>query len=107
MTISARPMESGPAQGAGRLEAVPRAGHYRGLQLFANSFRPFFLFGAVHAAVVMLVWLPVFYGGVSLTSAFAPRDWHVHEMLYGYLPAAITRLFFTAKTKLARPPPVQ
>jgi uncharacterized protein involved in response to NO len=96
MTISARPMESGPAQGAGRLEAVPRAGHYRGLQLFANSFRPFFLFGAVHAAVVMLVWLPVFYGGVSLTSAFAPRDWHVHEMLYGYLPAAITGFLFTA-----------
>ena len=44
---------------------------------------------------MMLVWLPAFYGG-SLTSAFAPRDWHVHEMLYGYLPAVITGFLFTA-----------
>ena len=96
MTVSARPMEPAPAPGAGRSDAVPRARHYQGLQLFANSFRPFFLFGAVYAAIVMLVWLPVFYGEVSLTSAFAPRDWHVHEMLYGYLPAAITGFLFTA-----------
>ena len=26
----------------------------------------------------------------------APRDWHVHEMLYGYLPAVITGFLFTA-----------
>src|SRR5260370_8572430 len=44
----------------------------------------------------MLVWLPVFYGELRLTSAFAPRDWHVHEMLYGYLPAVITGFLFTA-----------
>ena len=25
-----------------------------------------------------------FYGEITLGSAFAPRDWHVHEMLYGY-----------------------
>jgi len=96
MTVSARPMEPAPAPGAGRSDAVPRARHYQGLQLFANSFRPFFLLGAIYAAIVMLVWLPVFYGEVSLTSAFAPRDWHVHEMLYGYLPAAITGFLFTA-----------
>ena len=32
----------------------------------------------------------------TLISAFAPRDWHVHEMLYGYLPAVITGFLFTA-----------
>ena len=31
-----------------------------------------------------------------MTSAFAPRDWHVHEMLYGFLPAVITGFLFTA-----------
>jgi uncharacterized protein involved in response to NO len=92
MTVSARPMEPAAAPD----DAVSRARHYQGLQLFANSFRPFFLFGAAYAAIVMLVWLPVFYGEISLTSAFAPRDWHVHEMLYGYLPAAITGFLFTA-----------
>ena len=32
----------------------------------------------------------------SLHSAFAPRDWHVHEMLFGYLPAVMTGFLFTA-----------
>ena len=33
---------------------------------------------------------------MKLASAFAPRDWHVHEMLYGYLPAVVTGFLFTA-----------
>jgi hypothetical protein len=76
--------------------ANPRARNYQGANLLANSFRPFFLFGAIQAGLSILVWLPVFYGELSLTSAFVPRDWHVHEMLYGYLPAAITGFLFTA-----------
>src|SRR5262249_31171573 len=69
---------------------------YGGLPLFANGFRPFFLLGAVQAGLAILIWLPVFYGELKLVSAFAPRDWHVHEMLYGYLPAIITGFLFTA-----------
>jgi len=76
--------------------AVPRYREYQGWPLLAAGFRPFFLFGAVWAAIAILVWLPVFYGELRLTSAFAPRDWHVHEMLYGYLPAVITGFLFTA-----------
>ena len=70
--------------------------HHQGWPLFANSFRPFFLLGAIQAALSILVWLPVFYGELSVASAFAPRDWHVHEMLYGFLPAVITGFLFTA-----------
>jgi uncharacterized protein involved in response to NO len=33
---------------------------------------------------------------LSLVSAFIPRDWHVHEMLFGFLPAVITGFLFTA-----------
>jgi uncharacterized protein involved in response to NO len=75
---------------------VPRYARYRGLPLFANGFRPFFLLGALQAALSILVWLPLFYGELKLASAFAPRDWHVHEMLYGYLPAIVTGFLFTA-----------
>ena len=67
-----------------------------GWPLLASSFRPFFLFGSIYAGLAILVWLPAFYGELTLTSAFAPRDWHVHEMLYGYLPAVITGFLFTA-----------
>jgi uncharacterized protein involved in response to NO len=76
--------------------AVPRFRVHQGWPLLANGFRPFFLFGSIYAGLAILVWLPVFYGEITLTSAFAPRDWHVHEMLYGYLPAVITGFLFTA-----------
>jgi uncharacterized protein involved in response to NO len=76
--------------------AVSRPRVYRGWPLLAAGFRPFFLLGSIHAGLAILVWLPVFYGELTLVSAFAPRDWHVHEMLYGYLPAVITGFLFTA-----------
>jgi uncharacterized protein involved in response to NO len=75
---------------------IPRSRKYRGHQLFANGFRPFFLLGAIQAGLSILVWLPLFYGELRLASAFTPRDWHVHEMLYGYLPAIVTGFLFTA-----------
>lgn len=78
------------------MTAVSRPRLYQGWALLAAGFRPFFLLGSVYAGLAMLVWLPVFYGEITLVSAFAPRDWHVHEMLYGYLPAVITGFLFTA-----------
>ena len=78
------------------MEATGRPRAYRGLPLLAGGFRPFFLCGSIYASLAILVWLPVFYGELRLISAFAPRDWHVHEMLYGYLPAVITGFLFTA-----------
>ena len=76
--------------------AHTRSRIHEGWPLFANSFRPFFLLGAIQAAIAILVWLPLFYGELSLTSAFAPRDWHIHEMLYGFLSAVVTGFLFTA-----------
>jgi uncharacterized protein involved in response to NO len=73
-----------------------RARNYDGPALFSYGFRPFFLLGSVYAGVAILMWLPVFMGELSLVSAFIPRDWHVHEMLYGFLPAVITGFLFTA-----------
>ena len=78
------------------MEATDRPRAHRGWPLLAGGFRPFFLFGSIYSGLAILVWLPVFYGELRLTSAFAPRDWHVHEMLYGYLPAVITGFLFTA-----------
>lgn len=69
---------------------------YDGPALFSYGFRPFFLLGSIYAGMAILVWLPVFTGELGLASAFIPRDWHVHEMLYGFLPAVITGFLFTA-----------
>jgi len=66
------------------------------MPLFSYGFRPFFLFGSIYAGAAMLVWLPLFHGELALSSAFATRDWHVHELLFGYLAAVITGFLFTA-----------
>src|SRR5215470_19211816 len=73
-----------------------QARDYQGWPILAAGFRPFFLLAAIQAALAIMVWLPAFYGELRLASAFAPRDWHVHEMLYGFLPAVVTGFLFTA-----------
>jgi uncharacterized protein involved in response to NO len=74
----------------------PRLRDYQGPALFSYGFRPFFFFGAVYAGAIILVWLPVFYGQLQLGTAFAPRDWHVHEMLFGYIAAVVAGFLLTA-----------
>lgn len=69
---------------------------YQGPALFSQGFRPFFLFGAIYAGAMVPLWLAVFAGHVSLSTAFAPRDWHVHEMLFGYVGAVIAGFLLTA-----------
>jgi uncharacterized protein involved in response to NO len=69
---------------------------YRGPALFSYGFRPFFLFGAIYAGAMILLWLAITTGHVEPLSAFPPRDWHVHEMLFGYVSAIVAGFFLTA-----------
>jgi uncharacterized protein involved in response to NO len=75
---------------------IPRLRDYDGPAILSYGFRPFFLLGSIYAGLAVLVWLPLFYGEIGLPTLFAPRDWHVHEMLYGFLPAVITGFLLTA-----------
>src|ERR1700687_1073603 len=78
------------------MNSVPRLRDYRGPALLSYGFRPFFLFGAIYAGLAVLTWLPMFSGNLELSTAFSPVDWHVHEMLYGYMPAVVTGFLLTA-----------
>jgi uncharacterized protein involved in response to NO len=78
------------------MSPIPRLKAYGGPALLSYGFRPFFLFGAIYAALAILAWLPIFGGELALRTAFGPVDWHVHEMLYGYLPAIMTGFLLTA-----------
>lgn len=71
-----------------------RPGHYPAV--LSYGFRPFFLLGALQAGLAVVFWLPLFYGELATRSQFAPVDWHVHEMLFGYLPAVMTGFLLTA-----------
>lgn len=69
---------------------------HTGPALLQGGFRPFFLFGALWAAIAVLVWMPMWEGHFTLPSAFSPLDWHIHELLYGYMPAAVAGFLLTA-----------
>lgn len=75
---------------------IPRLRSYEGPALLSYGFRPFFLLGSLYAGLAILAWLPMFYGELQLSTALSPRDWHIHEMLYGYLSAVITGFLLTA-----------
>ena len=49
-----------------------------------------------NAGLAVLAWLPIFSGEMEFSTAFSPVDWHVHEMLYGYVPAVVTGFLLTA-----------
>jgi len=87
--------------------AIPRLKSYAGPAILTYGFRPFFLFGAIWSALSILLWLPLFYGWLELSTAFAPVDWHVHEMLFGFLPAIVTGFLFTAVPNWTGRMPIQ
>lgn len=70
--------------------------NFRGPALLSYGFRPFFLFGAVWAAVAMAVWPAMLAGAVTLPTAFDPVHWHAHELIYGYVPAIVAGFLLTA-----------
>ena len=76
--------------------ALARRRDYAGPALFSYGFRPFFLAGATWAAVGVLLWLFQYLGAITLPTAMAPLDWHIHEMLYGYVPAIAAGFLLTA-----------
>ncbi len=76
--------------------ALERRLKYAGPALFSYGFRPFFLGGALWSIVCIAVWVPQFMGELSLHTAYSPLDWHIHEMLYGYLAAVMAGFLLTA-----------
>lgn len=69
---------------------------YAGPALFSYGFRPFFLGGALWAILALALWLPQYAGLFSLPTALTPLDWHIHEMLYGYVAAVVAGFMLTA-----------
>ena len=76
--------------------ALQRRRDYAGPALFAYGFRPFFLAAGLWAAFGILLWLPQFLGLVTVPTVFSALDWHIHEMLYGYVAASIAGFLLTA-----------
>jgi uncharacterized protein involved in response to NO len=76
--------------------ALARRRNYAGPALFSYGFRPFFLAAALWSAIGILLWVHFIFDAGNLPVAIGGIDWHVHEMLYGYVAAAIAGFLLTA-----------
>ncbi|QGX98381.1 NnrS family protein [Roseovarius faecimaris] len=73
-----------------------RARQWTGPALFSFGFRPFFLFAALWAGLIMGLWLSLLNGADILPLALDPVSWHAHEFLFGYLSAVVAGFLLTA-----------
>lgn len=76
--------------------AVPSRQVRREIPILSYGFRSFFLVAGIYGGLGICIWLPLFFGDISIPTAFSPVDWHIHEMLYGYLPAVMAGFLLTA-----------
>ncbi|MGH8143827.1 MAG: NnrS family protein [Steroidobacteraceae bacterium] len=60
------------------------------------AFRPFFIAAGLWAALALALWIALLFSGHPLPSRFDPLSWHIHEMLFGFVPAAIGGFMLTA-----------
>ncbi len=67
-----------------------------GVAFLSRGFRPFFFGAGVFGAAALLVWLVALAGAAVGPCGMAARDWHVHEMLFGYFAAAMSGFLLTA-----------
>jgi len=61
-----------------------------------GGFRPFFFGAAGWAVIAIALWLYVLAGGIHLPSRFEGVAWHRHEMLFGFVGAAVSGFLLTA-----------
>jgi uncharacterized protein involved in response to NO len=88
-------------------EQVSESPSYQGVAVFSYGFRPFFLGAALFAGVAIPVWIVVLAGVGDSTFLYPARDWHVHEMVFGFLPAVITGFLLTAIPNWTDRPPIR
>jgi uncharacterized protein involved in response to NO len=75
--------------------------------LVAEAFRPFFLGGAAFVTILMALWVMRLAGWNASPSGWDPIWWHAHEMVYGFVPAAIAGFLLTAVPVWTQSPRVQ
>lgn len=76
--------------------ALRRAREAAAPPILRGGFRPFFLGSAAWAAMALSLWVLALSGKIALASAFDALAWHRHEMLFGFVGAAIAGFQLTA-----------
>ncbi len=64
--------------------------------LWSSGFRPLYLLAALYGALLMVIALMVFSGGLLLPSSLPFFLWHGHELLFGFAVAIASGFILTA-----------
>ncbi len=64
--------------------------------ILQNSFRSFFIVAGIWATLAVPFWILNYFGLLIVADNFDILLWHQHEMLYGFIAAAITGFILTA-----------
>lgn len=74
--------------------------------ILAYAFRPFFLLAALYAPLALVPWVGGLLHQVNLPLGMSPMLWHGHEMLFGFVAAALAGFLLTAVPSWARVEPL-
>ncbi len=87
-------------------DAAPRTRARIPPAVLTQGFRPFFLATGLWSIVALAIWIIMLGTGSSLPSRFDPLNWHIHEMLFGFVMAAIAGFLLTAIPNWTRRLPI-
>ncbi|MCF8157403.1 MAG: NnrS family protein [Rhodoferax sp.] len=68
----------------------------KGWPFLRLGFRPFYICGALAAALLVPLWVAIFLGVLPWQTAVPGLLWHAHEMLYGFAMAIVVGFLMTA-----------
>ncbi|TFH85978.1 NnrS family protein [Billgrantia azerbaijanica] len=74
--------------------------------LLAYGFRPFFLLAALYAPLALVPWVGGLLQQLTLDTGMPPLLWHAHEMLFGFVAAALAGFLLTAIPSWAKVAPL-
>jgi uncharacterized protein involved in response to NO len=77
-------------------ERLERRRDYAGPEFLKEGFRPLFMAAGLWAAISAPLWVAVWSGLISYEGHFGPAAWHVHEMMFGFVAAAVGGFILTA-----------
>ncbi|MBL0935451.1 MAG: NnrS family protein [Rhizobiaceae bacterium] len=61
-----------------------------------QGFRPFFLLAGLWGGLTVPLWLASHAGHIAIAPIYGDRNWHAHELLFGYAATAVAGFLLTA-----------
>ena len=83
-----------------------RRGIFGTMVLWRFGFRPFFLLAGLYGVAIVLWWVIALVGGLPSPAGIPPTWWHAHEMVFGFVCAAVAGFLLTSVPNWTGTPPV-